>query len=66
VLDPTRLEPFASIDAKFLAALPNPPVFGLVAAFADLIRSISTSTFNLEAAPDGGGRFEQTRDELEM
>jgi hypothetical protein len=60
-----RLEPFARIDAKFLAALPNPPVFGLVAAFAYLVRSISTSTFYLEAAPDGCRRSEQTRDELE-
>jgi hypothetical protein len=63
-LIPNRLAPFAKIDAKFLAALPNPPVFSFVAAFACLIRSVSTSTFYLEAAPDGCSRFEQTRDEL--
>jgi hypothetical protein len=62
---PKRLEPFASIDAKFLAALPDPPVFSLVAAFAYLIGSISTSALYLEAAPDGGRRFEQAGYELE-
>ena len=65
MIDPNRLEPVGRIDAKFLAALPNPPIFGLVAAFAYLIRSISTTTFYLETAPDGRSRFKQTRDELE-
>jgi hypothetical protein len=59
------LAPIDRIDAQFLAALPNPPVFSLIAAFACLIRSVSTPTFYLEVAPDGCSRLEQTRDELE-
>jgi hypothetical protein len=59
------LAPIDRIDAQFLAALPNPPVFSLITAFACLIRSVSTPTFYLEAAPDGCSRLEQTRDELE-
>jgi hypothetical protein len=50
---------------KFLAALPDPLVFGLIAALASLLWPVATATVHLGATPDCWIWSEEPNDELE-
>jgi hypothetical protein len=50
---------------KLLTALPDPPLFRLIATLACLFGPIATATIDLCAAPNCWIRFEETDDEFE-
>ena len=50
---------------KLLTALPDPPLFGFIAAFTRLLWPVAAAAVDLEATPDCWIRFEETYDEFE-
>ena len=50
---------------KLLTALPDPPLFRLIATLAGLFRPIATATIDLCAAPDRWIWLEETDEEFE-
>jgi|ERR1700722_7858983 len=53
------------LEVKLFATLPDPPLFGLIAALARLLWPVATATVNLRATPDCWTRSEETYDEFE-
>jgi len=54
-----------SFQVKLLTALPDPTLFGFIAALTRLLWPVTAAAVDLEATPDCWIRFEETYDEFE-